>query len=242
MGKLVLFSGAGLSAESGVPTFRSTGALWADHDIDVVCNILTWKQNFEKVHEFYNARRQDLATVMPNLAHYKIAEWADRYETINLTTNVDDLLDRAGCHNVIALHGTLTRMHCTACGSTWDVGYKLWESDGRCQGGKRHCNSVKGVKPDVVFFNEENAVRYGHLMQALKGLQADDVVVVIGASGQVIPMDWWLEGRPGTHIVANPRIDPAWTGFHHRIALPATEAVEEIDAILREKLKPRLGA
>src|ERR1700748_76022 len=106
--QLIIFSGAGLSAESGIATFRdNANSLWNRFDPTVLAHYATWRQNFDRVHEFYNWRRSQLADVVPNAAHYAIADWQKRYETIVFTQNVDDLLERAGCSNVVHLHGKL---------------------------------------------------------------------------------------------------------------------------------------
>ena len=112
MRRLIIISGAGLSAESGIPTFRSgSTAMWENFSIDEVCNIHTFAKNYYKVHDFYNARRVALGGVEPNLAHLRIAEWYSRWSgrVINLTTNVDDLLERAGVkhEDILHVHGYL---------------------------------------------------------------------------------------------------------------------------------------
>ena len=97
MAKLIILTGAGLSAESGLRTFRDSNGLWENHSIDVVCNGATWRANYDLVQTFYNDRRTQLASAAPNAAHRMIAGWQQRYETVILTQNVDDLLERAGC-------------------------------------------------------------------------------------------------------------------------------------------------
>lgn len=120
--KLLVFSGAGISAESGISTFRDAGGngLWNGYRIEDVCTSHTWKQNFALVHSFYNARRQQLGQANPSSAHAMVASWQARYDTTIITQNVDDLLERAGVQNVIHLHGFLREMLCTACGQIWD--------------------------------------------------------------------------------------------------------------------------
>lgn len=94
-GKIIIFSGAGISAESGLATFRDGNGLWANYDPNVVCNFHTWQQNYEIVHQFYNQRREELARVRPNLAHKIACDLARKFEVINITQNVDDLFERA---------------------------------------------------------------------------------------------------------------------------------------------------
>lgn len=111
MRRLIIISGAGLSVESGVRAFRtdtaSGKALWDDYDLEEVCNIHAFRGNFyHKTHMFYNKRREELKTVEPNLAHLRIGEWYKQYpgQVVNLTTNVDDLIERAGVPHSDILH------------------------------------------------------------------------------------------------------------------------------------------
>lgn len=238
--KLLVFSGAGISAESGLSTFRDPDGLWAKFDHDKVCNIATWKQNYVGVHEFYNSLRAGLADVEPNAAHKAVAEWASRYSTTNITQNVDDLFERAGCRNVIHVHGHLKQMKCTACGHVWDIGPRAYDLDERCA--KDGCECRKGIKPNVVFFGEM-APLYSALHRALDDLRSDDVVVVIGTANQVVPIHALLENRPGYKVLNNlDRADSAYdrsledSAYDELIFKPATLAVADIDAILRKRL------
>ena len=234
--RLLVFSGAGLSAPSGIPTFRDANGLWHNHNIDEICDLLTWKQNAELVHKFYNQRRQDLSSVSPNAAHFKIAEWQKRYPggvTI-ITQNVDNLLEAAGCVDVVHVHGLLTNMKCTACGHVWDVGYHAWDKEvDRCP----KCSSRRGVKPGVVFFNE-SAPEYATLYHAIKMLTDLSTTVVIGTSSMVVDIQSLLFDKPGAKILNN--LEPLrsldgsyWT---HVFYESADTACEKIDAIVRERM------
>ena len=235
-GRLLVFSGAGLSVASGLPTFRGAGGLWNGHKVEEVCNIITFKKNRAMVHEFYNARRADLRLAEPNDAHRAIAEWARRYETINITTNVDDLLERGGCTDVIHVHGSLTRMQCLACGGEWECGYEPWPVDGRCRAGRRNCTSFQAVKPAVVFFHE-GAPRYADMYRAIRGLRPADVVLVIGSSSQVVVIDAELAPYPGHKVWVNPdRPTIMQDTYDEALLTGAVEAIPRIDAILRERL------
>ena len=110
--KLIVISGAGLSAESGMALFRGGNGLWNGHKISEVCWFPTWQANARLVYSFYNGLRVDLGTREPNPAHIKLAEWQRLYGAILVTQNVDDLLERAGCQDVLHLHGFLTSMQC----------------------------------------------------------------------------------------------------------------------------------
>lgn len=236
MKKLVILSGAGLSAESGLSTFRDKDGLWEKHRVEEICNIHTWRYNYELVHRFYNERRTQLGTVQPNVAHQQIARWESIYPTILLTQNVDDLLERGGCREVAHLHGFLIEMQCTACGGHWTIGYTEWSDTDRCP--RLRCRSRAGVKPNVVFFGE-SAPMYTFLSKTMKCLQADDVLLVIGTTGTVLPVDCMARHAPCTTILNNLApsefIDAA--NFDHVFYEPATQAVRKIDRLLKEALE-----
>lgn len=233
MPKLIILTGAGLSAESGLRTFRDSNGLWENYSIDEVCNGATWRANFDLVHHFYNERRTQLAGALPNAAHRQIAEWERRYETTILTQNVDDLLERAGCENVVHLHGFLPEMRCVDCGHVWNIGYTAWKKGARCPA----CPSVKGVRPQIVFFGEP-APHYALMWEAFASLSSRDVVVIIGTSGTVLPVaDMAVQFR-GFKILNNLAPEPAISDgvFDRVFYLPATQAAREMDQTVRERL------
>ncbi len=247
---LYVIAGAGLSAESNLPTFRTgPNATWAGHDLDKVCTHSTFRANFALVHQFYNERRAKLAApdVEPNAAHRMIVAWQRRYETSVITTNVDDLLERAGCADVLHLHGSLRRMRCepkgpgaarvaTGCGHVWEIGYAPFHA-GRdaCPA----CGSTVDPKPDVTFF-EEYSPAYADFERLRKRSRLGDAYVVIGMSGAVL-----LAGRSVDHVInrlsglkilnnlePSPYLDH--TVFKHRFFEPATTAAGRIDTLLRQ--------
>lgn len=213
MRRLCIVSGAGLSADSGIPTFRTNDAgkaMWDEYDINEVCDIHAFNGNFYwKTHEFYNKRRADLAKVEPNIAHLRIAEWYKRYPDVvlNVTTNVDDLLERAGIPQLGILH-----VH----------GYLPEVIIQREEGGVRSARFVKNVgyeainpddyfwaKPNVVFFGEA-APEYAMMHYVFDSLTANDMVIVVGASNQVINFNWELfpaAARGTKMMVVNPNIN-----------------------------------
>lgn len=233
MGRLIVFSGAGLSAESGLATFRAEDGLWANYSIEQVCNFLTWKANYEAVHKFYNMRRAKVGAAEPNSAHRWIATWQQRYDVTILTQNIDDLLERAGCADVIHLHGRVQEMLCTACGYVWNIGYRAWGGEDRCMNFR--CNSREGVKPNVVSFNE-GAPQYRHFRSSFAALQTEDVVLVTGTSGNVIQVDQYLLGRPGYKIFNALEATFGSAAYDMSILRPATEAFPVIDQLLQERL------
>ena len=239
MPKLVVFTGAGLSAESGIPTFRvGVDALWEGHSVEEVCYISTWKQNRAAVHQFYNARRTASAGAEPNAAHRALAAWQRRWGAELITQNVDDLLERAGAEDVVHLHGRIGHMLCTACGHRWHIGNRdwNWETE-RCP----KCSSIKGVKPDVVFFGEE-APLYARLNKVVEDLGAGDVALVMGTSCDVVHFDLMLErkrcfkainsldpiGELGTRVLV----------FDMVLGMPASQALPKLEAKFTELLGP----
>lgn len=181
--RVIIFSGAGLSAESGISTFRGADGLWANYDVNDVCNFYTWLDNFDLVHSFYNMRRVELGTVEPNEAHKTIARIQQRYGTRQvfvITQNVDDLLERAGCQNVMHVHGELTKLRCLHCGYIWSIGYSEYKHS-ECPTCKHH----QAIKPSVVFFYEQ-APMYRAMHERVSSISQDDIIVVVGTSGKVV--------------------------------------------------------
>lgn len=179
MKKIMILSGAGLSAESGIRTFRDHDGLWEEYDVIQVCSTEGWAADRELVTRFYNARRKDLEPKQPNEMHYAIAALQKRYpgQIWNLTQNVDDMLERAGCEEVIHLHGTLRDLRCESCGHVWDIGYTEQGDYDCCP----RCESAE-VRHNVVMFGE-SAPMYQKIYEAVTEA---DLFIAIGTSGQVI--------------------------------------------------------
>lgn len=179
MSKVMILSGAGLSAESGIRTFRDHDGLWEEYEVMQVCSTQGWEADRELVTRFYNARRRDLEDKAPNAAHKAIARLQRRYpgRIWNLTQNVDDLLERAGCEEVIHLHGTLRDLRCETCGHVWDIGYTEQTDHDACP----RCES-DAVRHNVVMFGE-SAPMYQKIYEAVEECS---LFVAIGTSGQVI--------------------------------------------------------
>ncbi len=235
---LVILSGAGLSADSGIQTFRGDTGLWEGHDVMQVANGLTWKKNWDLVRTFYNARRTGLATVEPNAMHKLIAKWESQYNTVILTQNVDDLLERAGCKTVHHLHGELTKMRCDACGHVWDVGYNSVAETDRCPGRDGKCLSIKGTRPKIVFFHEA-APLYSVMYHTIAALRPQDCVVVIGTSGLVIDVNSLLFDCKALKILNNldssEYINEDY--FDHVFLGKASEQVNVIDLVVSSYMK-----
>ncbi len=239
MSKLVVFSGAGLSAESGLGTFRDNDGLWAKYDPMVVCNYENWIENFDLVHKFYNLRRIELGNVAPNLMHKFLAKLPNMFkeckeikediETIFITQNVDDLLERAGVSNVIHLHGELTKIICPNCGRIYELGYTEFETH-NCD----KCN-YKYLKPFIVFFYEK-APKYVYLYDIFSSLTYKDCVLVIGTSGNVVDISSIIyscekQSKIGYKILNNLEYSDsiAESMFDKILYMPATKAIDSIE-------------
>ena len=231
--RLIVFSGAGLSAESGLPTFRGDSGLWEGIPIRTVCHIETWEDNFDAVHDFYDARRVSCAKAEPNQAHRTIAEWQKAWpdRTFLLTQNIDRLLERAGCTDVVHLHGDALLLRCVACGHEWEIGNTAYDRKG-CPA----CRRADSVKPGVVFFGE-NAPRYNDLYEIAADLRAQDTAIVIGTSGVVLPADR-LFARKAYSILVNlePGTQMNERAFTERRHGPATQHLPELGETLRKRM------
>ena len=174
--KLVVLSGAGISAESGIQTFRDSDGLWEGHNVMDVATPEGYRKNPNLVLDFYNKRRQQLLMVEPNEAHFLLAELEKHFDVQIITQNVDDLHERAGSSNVLHLHGELLKVR-----STQNPAYILdWKTD--------LLNSDKdengfNLRPHIVWFGEEVPA----LEQAVQWTTEADLFLVIGTSLQVYP-------------------------------------------------------
>ncbi|MCF0218083.1 MAG: NAD-dependent deacetylase [Malacoplasma sp.] len=230
--RLVIISGAGLSAESGIQTFRDDNGLWANHNVDQICNINTWKKNFKLVHNFYNARRKELKNKTPNAMHYQIYEWQKQLKQncIIITQNIDDLLEKAGCENVIHLHGFANKIYCFDCKYKYeDLQYKPYNFKPCIK-----CNS-KWIKPDIVFFGEA-APKYSILYSVVSSLNNNDMLLVIGTSGAVININGLASLNNALKILNNlhQEIYIDATLFDYVFYEKATTAASKIDEIIKK--------
>jgi len=201
--KIIIFSGAGISAPSGISTFRDKDGLWENHKIDEVCNEGTWKNNFKIVHDFYNERRNQLENVEPNIAHKVVSDIIYKYgedNVINITQNVDNLFERANVTNTLHVHGELTKMQCENCGHQWNIGNKSFDiKKDKCP----NCDSVKNVRPKIVFFGG-SAPMYKYMSRAFEYASLENsIVVVIGTMGNVVPIDAYLKDKKAKKILCN---------------------------------------
>jgi len=193
--KIIILSGAGLDAPSGIQTFRGEKGLWNGHSIDEICSEKTWKDNYLKVHKFYNERRTELKTKEPNEVHLAIKEIISKCgkeNVFNITQNVTDFFERIDTE-VLHLHGELTKMECSECYHKWDIGYEEFNPEDSCP----KCNKEKAVRPAVVFYGGP-AQMYSYLFRAFEyNLNPDTVVLIIGTSGEVLPINDLVQRKHG---------------------------------------------
>jgi NAD-dependent deacetylase len=197
MKKLVVLTGAGMSQESGIKTFRDADGLWENHRIEDVATPEAWERDPELVLDFYNLRRKQLYEVEPNGAHYALAKLEENYEVQIITQNVDDLHERAGSTRVLHLHGELKKVRSTVDPDLVHTlnGWELKLGD-RCEKGSQ-------LRPHIVWFGEA----VPNIMIATSMVQEADILLVIGTSLKVYPAAGLLHYVPGQ--VPKYLIDPA---------------------------------
>jgi len=220
--KLVVLTGAGISAESGISTFRDANGLWEGHDVMEVASIQGWQANPELVLEFYNQRRRQLHEVEPNLGHTILAELEDFFEVHIITQNVDNLHEQAGNSNIIHLHGELFKVR----PSNNDQDIIEWKTDLRLGD-----TNEKGVqlRPHIVWFGEMVPL----IEMAAQIASQADYFVVVGTSMAVYPaaglIDYVQPDRP--KFLIDPNIP---SGLGH---IPNLNCIEEIGSKGLQELK-----
>lgn len=176
--KIVVITGAGISAESGIPTFRDSHGLWDKHSIRALATPEGWKENPQLVLDFYNQRRKDAANALPNPAHLAVAELEKKYDVVVITQNVDDLHEKAGSTQVIHLHGELNKARSSVDES---LVYPL-NNNNEIQLGDQ-CERGSQLRPNVVWFGE--SVQNYNI--SAKKIREAGKVLVIGTSLTVYP-------------------------------------------------------
>ena len=217
---IVILTGACISAESGLGTFRDTGGIWARYDIGEVATPEGFARDPDKVHAFYNARRANAAVARPNAAHAALGRlMRERPGTVTLVTqNIDALHEAGGAPQVIHMHGELSRALCAACGARWDAPPEM-----RAQDPCPACGAC-ATRPDVVWFGE---LPY-HMERIVAALSEAELFVAIGTSGSVYPAAGFVaearaRGIPTLEINLTPS-DTAGAFDAVRLG-PATEVV-----------------
>lgn len=195
---IVVLTGAGISAESGIKTFRDANGLWENHRVEEVASPEGFRQDPSLVHRFYNMRRTQLlsAAVAPNPAHISLAQFEDAFsgEFLLVTQNVDNLHERAGSRDIIHMHGELLKMRCQACDTVFDINGDISETH-PCPA----CERVAQLRPDIVWFGE---VPMG-MERIYQALQRCDLFIAIGTSGNVYPAAAFVQEAAscGAHTV-----------------------------------------
>ena len=222
MEKIVILTGAGISAESGLSTFRDEGGLWAQHQIEDIATPEGFARDPDLVQGFYNARRVQAAQVQPNAAHQALArlqsEW--RSEVVIVTQNVDSLHEAGGAENVIHMHGRLDGALCAACGHRWAAPPEM------AVGEPCPACAEPTARPDVVWFGE---MPY-HMEEIYSHLSSASVFAAIGTSGQVYPAAAFVHEAQaaGAHTI-EINLEPTMgaSGFDDRLVGKATETVPQ---------------
>lgn len=211
---VVVLTGAGVSAESGIKTFRDNDGLWENHRVEEVCTPQAFAQNPQLVHRFYNARRSQLIRqAKPNRAHSALAEFEQRFagQFTLITQNVDDLHERAGSKNVLHMHGELLKVRCTDC----ERGFS-WREDTQTNDTCPACSSVGTLRPDIVWFGEIPMF----MPQIEAVLSQCDIFIAVGTSGNVYPAAGFVAAANayGAHTVEinlEPSLGQSHFAEHH---------------------------
>jgi len=199
MKKIVVLTGAGISAESGIKTFRDADGLWEGHDIMEVASPIGWNKNAELVLNFYNKRRAQLLTVKPNKAHEILAELEEHFDIQIITQNVDDLHERAGSNKIVHLHGELLKVRSISNEDfviDWKQDLNLGDFD--LEGNQ--------LRPHIVWFGEDVPM----IEHAIDIVETADILIIIGTSLQVYPaaglMNYVDQSVPVYYIDPKPAI------------------------------------
>ena len=227
--KIVVLTGAGMSAESGIKTFRDADGLWENHDIMEVASPEGWMKDKVLVLKFYNDRRRQLFDVQPNAGHIALTELEKKFDVHIITQNIDDLHERAGSKNIIHLHGELRKSR-----STIDT-HLIYECLGDINLGDK-CERGSQLRPHIVWFGENVPLIY----DAAEIISKADMVIVIGSSMQVYPAAGLVDAAPKDipvyYIDPKPQINHELKLRKNLkvIAKPATIGVKEVvDELLK---------
>ncbi len=226
MKTITILSGAGMSAESGISTFRDAGGLWEGYDIMDVASPAGWRKDPELVTEFYNQRRVQLGQVLPNAGHHAIKAMEDHFRVQIITQNVDDLHERAGSENIIHLHGELTKVRSTMYPEDiYDIGYRKMKYGERCSRGSL-------LRPHIVWFGEEVPM----IEKATLRVMQSDILIVVGTSLEVYPAAGLMHYAPAhcTVYLIDPNRHDAMD--NRRIKLIKDTAANALPQLLNQLL------
>jgi len=230
MKKLVILTGAGMSAESGIKTFRDSGGLWEQYRVEDVASIEAWYRNPELVQRFYNERRRQLEKAGPNAGHTGLVELENMFEVHIITQNVDDLHERAGSRRILHLHGSLTQARSSKNpDQIIDIGYRDILSGEKAPDGSP-------LRPNIVWFGEAVPA-----MEAAADIASQaDLFAVIGTSLNVYPAAGLIHYVPAGIPVFLIDPKPVTVSTNHKVDYIAEGAGKGV-AILTEKLKALAG-
>lgn len=232
MKKLVVFSGAGMSAESGINTFRDSDGLWEQYRIEDVATPQAWARDPQLVQCFYNARRKNILEAEPNTAHLQIAQLQQDYDVHVITQNIDDLHERAGSSKVIHLHGNirLAKTSGPDAQSTTEF-YPVEETE--LDLNKHFCTAGYPLRPHVVWFGEAVPA----YAEAQNCVQDADIFVVIGTSLQVYPVAGLIHDIPAScqAYYIDPKADQQQLPVQfHKITQTATHGMQQLIQLLEK--------
>jgi NAD-dependent deacetylase len=224
MKKIVVLSGAGVSAESGLRTFREMGGLWEEHDVYQVASPEGWHLDRALVLKFYNDRRKQLLEASPNRGHFGLVELEREFEVVIVTQNVDDLHERAGSSHVLHLHGELRKSRSTIDpGLVYDIeGWKLEEGD-LCERGSQ-------LRPHVVWFGEPVPA----IEDAIREVSEADIFVIIGTSLNVYPAAGLINYVPPAAPIYVIDPNELTLASHPRIRVIRKNAGEGVNVLIDE--------
>ena len=199
MKRIVVFTGAGISAESGIKTFRDSGGLWEEHNVNDVATPEGWKKNPELVLEFYNKRRKQVLDAKPNAAHIALEELQLRYDVHIITQNIDNLHERAGSQNVLHLHGEIIKSQ-----STSDPSLVYTIKGDEIKFGDK-CEKGSQLRPHIVWFGET----VPNMVKAYSIVSKADIFIVVGTSLNVYPAAGLIDYAPSqiTKYLVDPNIE-----------------------------------
>ncbi len=225
--KLVVLSGAGISAESGLKTFRDSDGLWEGFDINEVATATAWRKNPALVLDFYNQRRKNVKNVHPNSAHIALAELEKDFDVTIITQNIDDLHERGGSTNILHLHGEIFKMRSVSDESiTYRIEDEIKMGDVAKDGGQ--------LRPHIVWFEEPVPM----IEMAIEVMKTADILLIVGTSLVVYPAAGLVNYAPWQipKFIVDKKLPPA-TALYNLTAIEksATEGMKEMIGLLKKK-------
>ena len=218
---IVVLTGAGISAESGIKTFRAADGLWENHPVEDVATPAGFQRNPQMVYEFYNQRRRQILSpeIRPNAAHTALAKFEHQFDGsfLIVTQNIDNLHERAGSQNLLHMHGEILKMRCLNSQMVFDINDDL-DLDTNC----RCCRTPGNLRPHIVWFGEMPF----HMNQINQTLKSCDLFVSVGTSGNVYPASGFYQTakiRKAHTVELN--LEQTGSSFDAHVYGPATEIV-----------------